>query len=88
MSDTIHQKGGAVCRTDTWQIEVYWLTLGENADFRQASKVGQYVGKSERGLAKKRAASVAKAILEEFPSLTDVIVLPRMGYGESSWLKG
>ena len=88
MSDTVSQKGGTVCRTGAWQIDVYWLTLGDNGDFRQSSRIGQFVAKNERGLAKKKPAAVAKMVMEEFPALSDVIVTPRLTYGEAAWLRG
>lgn len=88
MSDIRHQLGGSCCKTSTFEVRVYWHTLGETGDFRQSSRVGQFVAKNERGLEKKKPAAIAKAILEEFPQLTEVMVTPRHTYGEASWLKG
>ena len=88
MSDVSTQRGGTVCRTSLHQLDVYWLTLGESGDFRQSSKIGQWVAKNERGLGKKKAAVIAKMILEEFPNICDVRVTPRHTYGEAAWLSG
>lgn len=88
MSDIKHQLSGSVCRLSAYEILTYWPTLGDSADFRQSSRIGQFVAKNERGLGKKKPPAIAKAILEEFPQLAEVIVNPRHTYGEAAWLRG
>ena len=87
MSDIKHQLGGSVCRTSKYEVMTYWPTLGDAGDFRQSSKIGQFVAQNERGLEKKKPPAIAKAILEEFPQLAEVIVNPRHTYGEAAWLR-
>lgn len=88
MSDLKHQLSGSVCRLSAYEILTYWPTLGDSADFRQSSKIGQFVAKNERGLSKKKPSAIAKVVLEEFPQLSEVIVTPRHTYGEAAWLRG
>lgn len=88
MPDIAEQMGGACCRTGAWEIRLFWLTLGENADFRMSSKVGQFIGRNEKGLDKKKAGQVAKTLAEEFPAFKSLTVVPRTTYGEAAWLRG
>jgi len=71
-----------------WVVRVYWPTLGENADFRFASKVGTWIGKNEKVLGKSKATSIARLVEEQFGSVSTVLVEHRDNYGELAWLKG
>lgn len=87
MSDVTTQMGGACCRTSNWEVRVFWLTLGENADFRQSSRVGQFIARSEKSFDKRKASAVAKLVAEEFPGFNTITVVARHNYGEAAWLK-
>jgi hypothetical protein len=60
---------GGQTKTDTHVVTYWWPSEGDNRDFRNGSDVGVWLGK-QRALNKKSEADVCKAVMEQFPFLT------------------
>jgi len=59
-------------KTTTYNIFVYWPTLGDARDFAFWNVAGTWIAKNEKALNRMAGAKVCAHILEQFPTLQEI----------------